>query len=229
MPYTKEYISKRFRYTDDDGRRYRLQLGDRRQYLDESNGKPVSDIWTDVYPVNPVAKEKTGYPTQKPLSLLNRIILASSNPGDVVLDPFCGCATACVAADNLNREWVGIDISPLAATLVRQRLREALGDLYHHSLVTERSDVPPRTDIDEIPNYRKHRHVLFGQQEGRCRGCQFEFPFKMFEVDHVVPRSRGGTDHPDNLQLLCTPCNRIKGDRPMEYLIAKLAEYEQSA
>ena len=198
-------------------------------YLDELPGSKVQNIWADILRVGNTSKERTGYPTQKPLALLNRIIEASSNPGDVVLDPFCGCATACVAADNLNREWLGIDISPLAAKLVRQRLQDALGELYHHSLVTERTDVPQRTDIDELPNYRQHRHVLFGQQEGRCNGCHFEFPFRMFEVDHVVPQSRGGTDHPGNLQLLCTPCNRIKGDRPMEYLVAKLAEYKQSA
>ena len=78
-------------------------------------------------------------------------------------------------------------------------------------------------------NYRQNRHVLFGEQEGKCNGCQMEFPFKMFEVDHQVPRSRGGTDHKSNLQLLCSPCNRIKGDRPMEYLMARLAEYARPA
>ena len=174
-------------------------------------------------------KEYVGYPTQKPLALLNRIIQASSNPGDVVLDPFCGCATACVAADNLQREWVGIDISPLAVDLVHRRLRDTLGGLYHASYVTERTDIPQRTDIEAPINYRQNRHVLFGEQEGKCRGCQMEFPFKMFEVDHMVPSSRGGTDHKSNLQLLCSPCNRIKGDRPMEYLMARLAEYARPA
>ena len=82
---------------------------------------------TDISAINSQAKERTGYPTQKPLALLNRIIEASSNPGDVVLDRFCGCATACVAADNLQREWIGIDISPKAVELVHMRLRDALG------------------------------------------------------------------------------------------------------
>ena len=72
--------------------------------------------------------------------------------------------------------------------------------------------------------YRQDKHVLFGQQEGLCNGCKGDFPFKLFEVDHSVPRSRGGTDHLDNLQLLCSSCNRIKGDRPHEYMVARLAE-----
>ena len=69
------------------------------------------------------SKERVGYPTQKPLALLDRIIEASSNPGDIIFDPFCGCATACVAADRLERQWVGIDLSPLAAQLVETRMR----------------------------------------------------------------------------------------------------------
>ena len=192
-------------------------------------GQALDTVW-DIKPVDPKDKrERIGYPTQKPIALLNRIIEASSNPGDVVLDPFCGCATACVAADNLQREWVGVDISPMAVELVHRRLRDTLGGLYHAGMVTARSDIPQRTDIEAPINYRQNRHVLFGEQEGKCNGCKMEFPFKMFEVDHQVPRSRGGTDHKSNLQLLCSPCNRIKGDRPMEYLMARLAEYARPA
>ena len=195
-----------------------------KRYLDASSNKPPSNNWTDVPPINSQAKERTGYPTQKPLALLERIIKASSNEGDMVLDPFCGCATACVAADQLGRQWVGIDISHKAVELVNMRLQQTMGSLFHHGYVTARTDIPPRTDIEAPIPYRQNKHVLFGQQEGLCNGCKGDFPFKLFEVDHLVPRSRGGTDHLPNLQLLCSSCNRIKGDRPQEYLMARLAE-----
>ena len=193
-----------------------------KRYLDEMKGTPVDTIWSDISPIQAKSKEGTGYPTQKPLALLDRIISASSNPGDVVLDPFCGCATACVAAEKLGRKWVGIDISEKAVELVNMRLREFMGGLFHERLVTARTDIPRRTDIETPIPYRKQKHVLFGRQEGQCAGCKTEFLFKIMEVDHVVPRSRGGSDHPDNLQLLCPNCNRIKGDRDMAYLVARL-------
>ena len=90
--------------------------------------------------------------------------------------------------------------------------------------MTARTDIPRRTDVGTLPPYRQQKHVLFGQQEGRCAGCDTEFPFRAFDIDHVIPQSRGGTDHPDNLQLLCSHCNRVKGDRPQEYLLARLRE-----
>ena len=194
-----------------------------KRYLAASLGEAVSDFVADIQNVNNRSKEHIGYPTQKPLALLDRIIKASSNEGDVVLDPFCGCATACVAADRLGRKWVGIDMSPKAVELVNMRLQQAMGSLFHHGYVTARDDIPRRTDIDAPIPYRQNKHVLFGQQEGVCNGCRTEFPFRIMEVDHVIPQSRGGTDHLENLQLLCPSCNRIKGDRPMEYLAAQLA------
>ena len=98
-------------------------------YLDESQGKPLQNIWTDIPRIPNTSSERIGYPTQKPLALLERIIKASSNEEDMVLDPFCGCATACVAAENLGRKWVGIDLSPKAIELVNVRLKAAMGGL----------------------------------------------------------------------------------------------------
>ncbi len=97
-------------------------------YLDESKGAAVQDHWDDINPINAMAKERLGYPTQKPEALLERIISASSNEGDVVLDPFCGCGTAIAVAERLNRRWIGIDITHLAISLMKSRLRDAFGD-----------------------------------------------------------------------------------------------------
>lgn len=95
------------------------------QYADEMPGVPLQNIWTDIPPVNPQARERLGYPTQKPLALLERIITASSSVGDVVLDPFCGCGTAVHAAQKLGRQWAGIDVTFLAIGLIAQRMRDA--------------------------------------------------------------------------------------------------------
>jgi len=100
-----------------------------KRYLDEQEGSPVDDIWDDILPIQAQAQERLGYPTQKPLALLERIINTSSNPGDVVLDPFCGCGTAIHAAQKLGRQWIGIDITPLAITIVEKRLKGAFPDL----------------------------------------------------------------------------------------------------
>ena len=191
-----------------------------KRYLDEVPGVAVSDSWEDIPPVQGQAKERVGYPTQKPLALLRRIIEASSNPGDVVFDPFCGCATALVAAEELKRQWIGIDISEKAAELVLMRLQDELSLLTHK--VTHRTDVPRRTDIGDLPPYRSHKTALYGEQGGYCAGCNTHFEPRNLEVDHIIARQKGGTDHIDNLQLLCGSCNRIKGDRGMEYLRAKL-------
>jgi DNA modification methylase len=100
-----------------------------KQYLDESSGtRQIDDVWTDINAVNPVARERMGYPTQKPEALLERIIRASSNEGDMVLDPFCGCGTTVVVAQKLKRRWIGIDITHLAVALMRHRLRSTFGD-----------------------------------------------------------------------------------------------------
>ncbi len=191
-----------------------------KRYLDEMPGVALGDSWEDISPVQGQARERVGYPTQKPLALLERIINASSNEGDIVLDPFCGCATALVAAEKLEREWVGIDISSKARDLVKVRMGKELG-LFSLGTVY-RDDVPMRTDLGELPHYRTHKHTLFGKQEGHCAGCRHDFPFRNFTVDHIVSQSKGGTDHIDNLQLLCNACNSMKGTKTQEEFLASL-------
>ena len=99
-------------------------LASQKRYLDEMQGQPIDTIWDDIQPIQAQASERLGYPTQKPLPLLERIIKASSNENDIVLDAFCGCGTALVAAQNLGRQWIGIDISPTACRVMAKRLRD---------------------------------------------------------------------------------------------------------
>ena len=190
-----------------------------RYYLDVDPGVMLNDFWDDI----PIAnkKERTGYPTQKPVKLLERIIRASSNPGDVVFDPFCGCATTMVAAETLGRKWIGCDVSPKAAELVLARL-EDIPSAYTY--VNIREDVPRRTDLGKLPpaNSKENKEKLYGSQGGHCAGCDEHHFLRHLEVDHIIARSHGGTDHLDNLQLLCGHCNRVKGNRGMEYLNTKL-------
>ena len=178
------------------------------------------DVW-NIQAINAMAKERVGYPTQKPLALLERIIKASSNQHDIVLDPFCGCATTLVAADRLQRNWIGIDISPKAAELVVERIRADQG-LFES--IIHRTDNPLRDDLGDIPPYnsRQNKETLYGGQTGNCAGCGEHFRIQNLEVDHIIATSVGGTDHIDNLQLLCSHCNRVKGDRGQEYLLTKL-------
>ncbi len=108
----------------DTTRRPRLK-----RYLDKAEGGVLGTIWTDIAPLNSQARERLGYPTQKPLALLERIIQASSNPGDVVLDPFCGCGTTVHASQKLGRRWIGIDITHLAISLIERRLKDAFPNI----------------------------------------------------------------------------------------------------
>ncbi len=151
MTYPDEEIQKRFSKSDANGRYKdaelatyseatleRLKKEDRlivtssgkyryKIYLNEIKGVPVDDIWTDIPFVNSQARERLGYPTQKPEALLERVIRASSNEGDLVLDPFCGCGTTVAVAERLHRRWIGIDVTHLAIALMKSRLQDAFG------------------------------------------------------------------------------------------------------
>jgi site-specific DNA-methyltransferase (adenine-specific) len=112
-----------------------------RQYAEDMPGVPLQDVWTDIRPIHNLSAERLHYPTQKPLLLLERILSASSNPGDVVLDPFCGCGTATVAAQKLGRRWIGIDITYLAIAVMRQRLRDSFPELGEIEVVNRPTEV----------------------------------------------------------------------------------------
>jgi DNA modification methylase len=123
--YSKENMEK----FEAEGRLYYTKTGFPRlkQYLDEMEGVHIQSIWDDIPPISSQAKERLGYPTQKPIRLLERIIEASSSPGNVVLDPFCGCGTAIAAAQKLDRHWIGIDITHLSVALMKYRLQDMFG------------------------------------------------------------------------------------------------------
>jgi DNA modification methylase len=125
-----------------------------KRYLDEQRGRPLGDVWTDIPPINAMAQERLGYPTQKPQALLERIINASSNEGHLVLDPFCGCGTTIAVAQRLNRRWIGIDITHLAIGLMKHRLRDAFGDDVTYQVIGEPVSLPDAQVLAEQDPYQ---------------------------------------------------------------------------
>lgn len=232
-PYSDLSLEMHFKHLDSEGRRYRKRIVNGNEYIYYADeGRFIGNIWLEIPSMlanSPIYEESTGYPTQKPLALLQRIIRASSNPGDMVFDPFCGCATTCVAAESLGeegrrREWVGIDISPKAAELIQDRMKKELRILAWKA--TNRTDIPLRTDQGTLPKYNsaKNKNTLYGEQGGYCNLCEAHFEKQHLEVDHIVPVSKGGTDHISNLQLLCGNCNRTKGARSQEWALHRLLD-----
>lgn len=206
----------------------KVVYGPGREALFEEDEKGVytkvfmRDVW-DIPYINSQAKERTGFPTQKPLALMERVILAASGEGDWVLDPACGCATTCIAAEKLKRRWVGIDIAEKAVAQVRARMCDDLNyPVLFAGKIAARTDIPVRTDIGKLPKYSTHKQELYGKQGGYCNGCRMHFPPRNLTVDHRVPRKKGGQDNLENLQLLCGACNSRKGAGTMEELLAKL-------
>ena len=131
--------------------------GDRprlKTYLKDLPGVAVRDIWTDIEPLNAAAAERLGYPTQKPESLLDRIIRASSNEGDTVLDPFCGCGTTIAAAQKLNRRWIGIDITNLAISLIRSRLTDTFAGSVEYEVIGEPVSLPDAARLAQDDPYQ---------------------------------------------------------------------------
>ena len=194
----------------------------------DSKGKVVEDWWHNITPVGRIAKERVGYPTQKPLALYKRMIQASSNPGDMVLDPFAGCATTCVAAEQLGRQWIGIDIREESGDVIRERLeREVSESMAWDAIVRTPTTAPERTDDEKPaapelflePSKPKEKRIsvpearaALARRDGlRCRGCGWEPPYLDFmHVDHKKPKKLKGKESMSNFALLCEPCNRLK-------------------
>ena len=196
-------------------------------------GVPLGSVWDDIHSFQTAAAsaEITGYPTQKPLALYKRMVAASSNPGDMVLDPFAGCATTCVAAEQLGRQWIGIDIREESGDVIRERLvREVSESMAWNDIVRTPTEPPVRTDDGEtaaeelmlvsptrvgrrIP-IREVREKLIIRDGQRCQGCGWE-PHQpdYLQVDHNKPKTLKGSDEMDNLALLCDPCNRKKSNK----------------
>ena len=196
-----------------------------------NKGVLMHDTWTDINFLPPTSSERTGYPNQKPLALYKRIIEASSNPGDIVLDPFAGCATTCVAAEQLGRNWIGIDINEEAEEVIRERLeREVNASMAWDSVLKVLDTAPERTDdgkfaapelILESPGPQQPKlstaevkAQLLDMDGPVCIGCGWEpHHTDYLQVDHRKPKDKKGREVITNFGLLCGPCNLKKGKK----------------
>ncbi len=159
-------VMRYWRYSKDnmekllaEGRIYQSKPGAvprMKHYLDEMSGIPLQNIWNDISPIGAQAAERLGYPTQKPLALLERILQVSSNPGDLVLDPFCGCGTTIAAAEKLGRRWIGIDITHLSITLQKYRLKDAFGlvEKKDYAVIGEPEDLRSAQQLAQDDRYQ---------------------------------------------------------------------------
>jgi site-specific DNA-methyltransferase (adenine-specific) len=174
-------------YPDDTSKRPRLK-----RYLDEGAGAVRGDVWTDIYPLNSQAEERIGYPTQKPQALLERLIAASSNEGDVILDPFCGCGTAIEAAEALGRQWAGIDVTHIAIQIIEDRMRKSFPTL-RIPVVGRPTTLDAARDLAERD---KHEFQLWatwlagghprgGGKKGADRGIDGDIYFRCGSQEHL--------------------------------------------
>ena len=182
----------------------------RKLYLDESQGVPVQDIWNDIKSLSGAHKERLGYPTQKPLALLDRIIQSSSNLGDVILDPFCGCGTAIHAAQNLGRQWIGIDICVNACKVIERRLRghfdSIWSDVEFIGMPKTRDDARTLADLDKFRFERWAASLVDGMEANtRQRGDRGidgrgRIPIRKGQFIDVVSQVKGGGTGPGDVQ-----------------------------
>ena len=199
-----------------------------KMYTDMSRGRSLQDIVADIKGAGMNRRERTGWPYQKPEELLELIISASSKPGDLVLDPFCGSGTTCIVADRLGREWIGIDREPEAARVVSNRLgRDAdrRGPGHFGPGLSVAESPPSRTDIEPDTGTRdllSVRESQFEKQDGRCSGCKVQFPQRNLVLDMPDPTSEVHVHSFENLHLLCHPCRTLKGRGNMDHLRLQL-------
>ncbi len=246
----KDKDMKRYNKTDEEGKKYALIKRKRASgeiYYGKTypKGKRQGDV-IEIPSLASRANEKTGSPDQKPLALYERIIEASSDENDLVLDPFCGCATTIIAAKNLNRRWIGIDRRKDARYHIitrlmgidrkeRERLEEYATDkewldkqmqpyeMHYQTEPPKRTDEAKQTSPKlahvystepENPLTHAEMHEVLVNQFGlKCWGCNFIPPDKRYlHLDHIIPKTDGGTNHIDNRALLCQPCNTKKSN-----------------
>lgn len=188
----------------------RIQL---RNYLDEREGMPLTMLWDDISPINSMAQERLGYPTQKPLALLERILLTSSNEGDVVLDPFCGCGTAVDAAQKLKRKWIGIDITHLAISLIEKRLKDRYKGRAKFEVHGTPKDLEAARDLALRDKYQfqwwavslVEAQPFQGKKKGAdtgIDGVKFFRDLDRKEARKIVVSVKGGGIKPDDVRAL---------------------------
>ena len=214
----KKYDAKKRLHFPKPGGQLRLKM-----YLDESPGIKLQNLWTDIPPINSQAQERLGYPTQKPLALLHRIIEVSSNPGGVVLDPFCGCGTAVHAAEKNKRKWIGIDITHLAISLIEKRLKDAFGKRCKFDVHGTPQDLESARDLAARDKYQfqwwavslVEAQPFQGKKKGAdtgIDGLKFFRDLDKKEVRKIVVSVKGGGLKADDVRALNHVRDREKAE-----------------
>lgn len=194
-----------------------------KMYADASKGERIQNIWTDIPPISAQAQERLGYPTQKPIALLERIVQASSNEGDVVLDPFCGCGTAVHAAQKLNRQWIGIDITHLAISLIEKRLKDAFGDNCKFKVEGTPEDLGAAADLAARDKYQFQWWAVSlvdaqpyqGKKKGAdggIDGIKYFYDVRDTDARSIVVSVKGGALKADDVRALNHVREREKAD-----------------
>lgn len=191
-----------------------------KRYLDEGAGLDLGDLWTDIAPINSQAQERLGYPTQKPVRLLERILQCSTKEGDTVLDPFCGCGTTVEAAQMLGRAWIGIDITHLAISLIKVRLRDAFGDMARYQVLGEPTTSEDAAELAESDKYQFQWWALglvgarpVDQKKGADKGIDGRAYLRFGEATcQIIYSVKGGKLKATDLRDLRGVIDREKAD-----------------